>query len=268
MPRQYAREYARELTLCYSVEPCVLMHSSAAASRIFSRCLMSHAANVPALSIPSALSASSLSAQQHVVPASTAPADIAAALPGFLPAILAAVRSRSVNSAALVRDKVKRSRRTSPRFLQYLFVTLSAGTDDDGLLLLALDEYLQFHQSGGDVHLAEQSLWAIVWLRTRAASLPVDMAHFSPLVDLLLCREKFAPLARLLRRVLQRVEHRHGESSPEFFGLLQHILEVQFWAGDLKEADATATHLGRMRDKYAPSILPIQTAIPFIIPCS
>jgi hypothetical protein len=180
---------------------------------------------------------------------------------------LAAVRSRSDNSAALVRDKVKRSRRTASLILQYLFVTFPSGTDDDGLLLLALEEFVQFHQSSGDVHLAEQSLWAIVWLRTRAASLPVDPAHFSSLVSVLLCREKFAPLARLLQRLLQRIEIRHGESSPEFFAMLQQILEVQFWSGNLKEADATATHLGRMRDKCAFYILLISTVFLFLISC-
>jgi hypothetical protein len=66
-----------------------------------------------ALLIQSAATSSAKSADLLTLPGSTAPADIAAALPGFLPAIAAAVRSRSDNSAAIVRDKVKRCRRTS-----------------------------------------------------------------------------------------------------------------------------------------------------------
>ncbi len=76
------------------------------------------------------------------------------------------------------------------------------------------------------------------------------MPQFAGLVDILLCREKFSPLALLLRHLLQRVEQRHGETSPQFFTLLQQLLEVQFWAKDLKEVDALCTHLGRLRDKH------------------
>jgi hypothetical protein len=191
--------------------------------------------DIPALSIPLAgASTNKLSSDLSTLPGSTAPADIAAAIPGFLPAIAAAVRSRLIDTAAHVRDKVKRSRRT----------------DDDGLLTLAVEEYLQFHQSGGDIHLAEQSQWMLVWLLTRAGSAPIEMSHFSALIDLLKCREKFAPLGLLLRRLLHRIEMRYGEMSPEFFRLLQQLLEVQFWAGNLKEVDMVATHLGRLRDKY------------------
>jgi hypothetical protein len=76
-------------------------------------CRMSSKVDVPALSFQSAGASANKSAENSTLPGSSAPSDIAAALPGFLPAILAAVRSRSVNTAALVRDKVKRSR--SPR---------------------------------------------------------------------------------------------------------------------------------------------------------
>lgn len=168
------------------------------------------------------------------LPGSTAPADIAAALPGFLPAIAAAVRSRSDNSAAIVRDKVKRCRRT----------------DDDGLLTIAVEEYLTFHQSAGDIHLAEEAAWMLVWLRTRAASLPVELSHFSALVDILNCREKFSSLGLLMHWLSHRIEMRYGELSTEYFRALQQLLEVQFWAKDIKEVDMLATQLGRLRDKY------------------
>ncbi len=168
------------------------------------------------------------------LPGSTAPADIAAALPGFLPAIAAAVSSRSDNSAAIVRDKVKRCRRT----------------DDDSLLTIAVEEYLLFHQSAGDIHLAEEAVWMLVWLRTRAASLPVELSHFSALVDILNCREKFTSLGLLLHWLFHRIEMRYGELSTEFFRALQRLLEVQFWAKDIKDVDMLATHLGRLRDKY------------------
>jgi hypothetical protein len=191
--------------------------------------------DIPALSFPLAGATTNKPSDVQTLPGSTAPADIAAAIPGFLPAITAAVRSRLVETAAVARDKVKRSRRT----------------DDDGLLTLAVEEYVQFHQSGGDIHLAEQSQWMLVWLRTRAGSVPIEMSHFSALIHILTFREKFSPLGLLLRWLLHRVEQRHGELSSEFFTLLQQLLEVQFWAGNIKEVDMVATHLGRLRDKYS-----------------
>jgi hypothetical protein len=195
---------------------------------------MSLKTDVPALSIQLAGSSTNKHAELHTLPRSTAPADIAAALPGFLPVIVEAVQSRSLNTAAVVRDKVKRSRRT----------------DDDGLLTLALEEYNHFHLSGGDVHLAEQSQWMLVWLRTRAGSVPIEMSHYSALIDILISREKFAALGSLLRRLMHRVEMKYGELSSEYFALLQQLLEIQFWAGDVKEVDMLTTHLGRLRDKY------------------
>jgi hypothetical protein len=190
--------------------------------------------DVPALSIPLAGSTATKHLDFLMLPGSIAPADIAAAIPGFLPAIASAVCSRFVDTAAVVRDKVKRSRRT----------------DDDGLLALAVEEYLQFHQSGGDINLAEQSQWMLLWLRTRGGSIPIEMSQFSAIIDLLKCREKFAPLGLLLRRLLHRIEMRYGETSSDFFVLLQQLLEVHFWAGNIKEVDMLATHLGRLRDKY------------------
>ena len=196
---------------------------------------MSRLTDVPLLSIPVAGASLQKRDEFATLPGSTVPADLAAALPGFLPAIVSAVRSRNVNGAAVVRDKVKRSRRTS----------------DDGLLMLAVEEFLQFHNnSGGDLHLAEQAHWMMAWLRTRAGTVPVDMSHFSSLIEVLQYREKFSSIGLLLRRLLRRVELRHGELSSEFFTLLQQYLEVQFWAGDVKEVDVLATHLGRLRDKY------------------
>ena len=195
---------------------------------------MSLLTDVPALSIPVAASSLQKREELQTLPGSTVPAELVAALPGFLPAIVAAVRSRSDNTAATVRDKVKRSRRTS----------------DDGLLMIAVEEFLQFHSSGGDVHLAEQAQWMMAWLRTKAGFVPIDMSHFSALIEVLKCREKFSSIGLLLRRLLRRVEMRHSEMSPEFFTLLQQLLEVQFWAADIKEVDMVATHLGRLRDKY------------------